>query len=132
MDSKLNLRHFILAKDFKLNRDSQTFTAKNIYEFIVSEQYPAYINFKAIIGLCFLKPDKDYTVIVNVLQNEKILSRWNFEEVKVERINEIGNFFLDSHGKFTIKEEGFLQFDIIVNGELINTQYVQAVVGEVK
>lgn len=124
------VRHFILAKDFKPNPENNMFSAKHIYEYIRAEKYPAYVDLKAVLGVYFLNPNRKYLIEINVIQNNTSLGKWSFNDVTVDKPNEIVNIFLRTKGKLYIPKEGFVQFDIYVNDQKINTQFIQALAEE--
>lgn len=122
---KLKVRHFILCQDMKINAESLTFSVSGVYEFFLAKSYPTRIDFKAVLGLYFLHQHENYTVNIIISQNEKRIGQFLFEGVSVEKDFEIMNFILGA--EINIFEEGKVQFDIVANGEIVDTQIVLAV-----
>ncbi|SCN34185.1 hypothetical protein [Bacillus wiedmannii] len=130
-ESKLHIRHFILAKEFKIDYNASTFNAKKIYEYISANQYPSKFDLKGMLGICFLNPQKSYNIEIEILQEGDFLGRWTFRDVKVDRDYEIMNIPLNTDGHLYILKEGFIDFVIKVNDEIIGTQVVKAVKEEI-
>lgn len=123
---KLKLRQFIICEGAEIDNDNNTFSAFGVYEHFKSPSYPSTLNFKCIIGFYMLNVDEKYDIVVKITQNNKVLGGWRMNQIKIDKPYEVANFYLESD-EFIIPNEGWVQFDIIVNKKRIDRQFVYAV-----
>lgn len=122
--SNLKVRHFILGEDFELD-GKNTFSAKGVYEYFSAPSFPSLFTLHGILGIYFLQLNEKYNVEIHISQDETLIGKFIFDGITVDKPNEIMNFVL--RAEFSIPNEGFVQFDILVNGKFIDTQIVQAI-----
>jgi hypothetical protein len=126
MESKLKLRHFILCEKLEMPSDTDNFGAINIFEYFAAPSYPSAFDIYFVIGVYFLQPGKEYKLQLRTYLNNKLFGSGEFSPSKVDKQDEIMNYLFHSK-EFVIPEEGMLRFEIYINGELFDEQYVKAV-----
>lgn len=126
MEKKLKLRHFVLCESLDRNTNNDNLTAINIFEYFSAPSYPASFDINMVIGVYFLQPGKEYTLHLKAYANNKLFGEGDFGPSYVDKQDEIMNFLFHTD-EFIIPEEGMLRFDIYINGEIIDDQYIKAV-----
>lgn len=122
----LKVRHFILCTSAE-RRDEYNFTAVGIYEYFSAPDFPCKIDIEFVLGLCFAQPGEQYEISVTIYQDGILLGGWH--PVPFELDKPIPNEVMTLHfraNQFPIPNEGLVEFRILVDNELVDTQYVDA------